>query len=121
MTEYLRTLDQTALDRTEAGVRFTQQLLATNDGRPLRNITVMKSPPGDKSRRGVHTHDFDQLYYILRGTLSLDIDGQPVHAGAGSLVVIPAGVPHHNWNGGDEDVVQLLIESREIAGNTAVS
>jgi mannose-6-phosphate isomerase-like protein (cupin superfamily) len=53
----------------------------------------------------------DQLFYILSGTMSLEIEGKRYEAGPGTLVVFPAGVPHRNWNGGNEATVHLAINS----------
>jgi mannose-6-phosphate isomerase-like protein (cupin superfamily) len=45
-----------------------------------------------------HIHDFDQLYWILEGTLSVEIAGERHDVTSGHLVVLHAGVPHRNWN-----------------------
>ena len=49
-----------------------------------------------------HIHKFDQLYWVLEGTLSVDVADQHHDVGPGHLVVLPAGVPHRNWNEGPE-------------------
>ena len=60
---------------------------------------------------GTHTHTVDQLFYILSGTMSLEIEGRAYAAGPGTLVVFPAGVPHRNWNGGAEATVHLAFNT----------
>lgn len=45
-----------------------------------------------------HIHDFDQLYWVLEGTLTVEIAGERHEVTAGHLVVLHAGVPHRNWN-----------------------
>jgi mannose-6-phosphate isomerase-like protein (cupin superfamily) len=45
-----------------------------------------------------HIHNFDQLYWILEGTLTVEIVGERHDVTPGNLVVLPAGVPHRNWN-----------------------
>ena len=57
----------------------------------------------------MHTHVVDQIFYILSGTMSLEIEGTAYEAGPGTLVFFPAGVPHRNWNGGAEPTVHLAI------------
>lgn len=59
----------------------------------------------------MHTHKVDQLFYILTGTMSLEIAGQSHSAGAGTLVVFPAGVPHRNWNAGAEATIHLAFQT----------
>jgi len=41
-----------------------------------------------------HTAPFDALVMVLDGALDLTIGGQPVHAVPGSIVRMPANVPH---------------------------
>jgi quercetin dioxygenase-like cupin family protein len=41
-----------------------------------------------------HTTPFDALVLVLEGELALTIGGQPVVAGPGTVVRMPAGVPH---------------------------
>jgi quercetin dioxygenase-like cupin family protein len=53
----------------------------------------------------------DQLFYVLSGTMNLEIEGRTYSAGPGTLVVFPAGVPHRNWNGGAEPTVHLAFNT----------
>jgi mannose-6-phosphate isomerase-like protein (cupin superfamily) len=49
---------------------------------------------------GLHYHLSDQLYFLLEGHMKVQL-GEEVHAvGPKSLVFIPAGLPHRNWNEG---------------------
>jgi mannose-6-phosphate isomerase-like protein (cupin superfamily) len=50
-----------------------------------------------------HVHPVDQLYYVVMGEMQVRLGTEQFVAGAGSLVYIPAGTPHHNWNEGDVD------------------
>jgi quercetin dioxygenase-like cupin family protein len=59
----------------------------------------------------MHTHVVDQIFYILSGTMSLEINGQAHIAGAGTLVVFPAGVPHRNWSGSAEATVDQAFNT----------
>jgi len=47
-----------------------------------------------------HTHEVDQLYYVLSGTMQVRLGHDEVEATQGSLVYIPAGTPHENRNTG---------------------
>jgi mannose-6-phosphate isomerase-like protein (cupin superfamily) len=49
---------------------------------------------------GLHYHHSDQLYFLLRGSMNVRL-GDDVHAiSAGTLVFVPAGLAHCNWNDG---------------------
>jgi quercetin dioxygenase-like cupin family protein len=41
-----------------------------------------------------HTAPFDAAVHVLDGEATVIIGGKPVTAGAGSLVIMPANVPH---------------------------
>jgi len=41
--------------------------------------------------------------------MSLEIAGTGYEAGPGTLVIFPAGVPHRNWNRGNEATIHLAI------------
>jgi mannose-6-phosphate isomerase-like protein (cupin superfamily) len=50
-----------------------------------------------------HVHPVDQLYYVVYGEMHGVLGSEPFVAGPNTLVFIPAGTPHHNWNEGDAD------------------
>jgi mannose-6-phosphate isomerase-like protein (cupin superfamily) len=107
--EYLRKLDLAELEAADD--RVVRVLLDRDSGATSCNVTCTKTPPGDGSPAGLHTHVVDQMFYILSGTMSLEIAGRPYTAGPGTLVVFPAGTPHRNWNGGTEATVHLAFNS----------
>ena len=47
-----------------------------------------------------HIHPFDQMYWVLEGTLHVEIADQVHDVEPDHLVVIPAGVPHRNRSSG---------------------
>ena len=107
--EYLRKVDFARL--TAVDERVTQALLDHDSGATTCSVNCIKTPPGDGSPAGMHTHVVDQIFYVLSGTMNLEIEGQAYSAGPGTLVVFPAGVPHRNWNGGAEPTVHLAFNT----------
>jgi mannose-6-phosphate isomerase-like protein (cupin superfamily) len=107
--EYVRKVDFAQLAATSD--RAVQSLLDRDSGATTCSVNCIRTPPGEGSPAGMHTHMVDQLFYILSGTMSLEIAGQSHVAGPGTLVVFPAGVPHRNWNGGAEPTVHLAFNS----------
>lgn len=65
-------------------------------------VIASNVPPGAAAPPR-HTHPVDQLYYVVDGEMQLVLGSERFVAGAGTLVYIPAGTPHHNWNEGDVD------------------
>ena len=109
--EYVRKVDEAALNAAGPDERFSQWLLDHTSGGKHCSINWIRTPAGGGSPAGMHTHVVDQIFYILAGTMSLEIEGKEYQAGPGSLVVFPAGVPHRNWNGGSEPTIHLAFNA----------
>jgi quercetin dioxygenase-like cupin family protein len=87
----------------------SQALLDARTGATSCAVSCVKTPPGEGSPAGLHTHQVDQLFYVLQGTMTVEIEGTVQRAGPGTLVVFPAGVPHRNWNEGPEATVHISV------------
>jgi mannose-6-phosphate isomerase-like protein (cupin superfamily) len=104
--EYVQQVDFKEL--TESRNRWSQALL---DERVTDScsIKIVKTPAGGGSPAGLHTHAVDQIFYVLSGTMNVEIQGTTYVAGPGTLVVFPALVPHRNWNFGEDATIHLSI------------
>ncbi len=60
-----------------------------------------------------HVHEADQIYYIVQGEMQVELGPRRHTAGTGSLVYIPAGLPHRNWNDGlgTEHHFEIIVPS----------
>jgi mannose-6-phosphate isomerase-like protein (cupin superfamily) len=106
--EYVRRIDQAAI-AAAGDQRYSQALLDHASGAQHCSINYIKTPAGGGSPAGLHTHVVDQIFYILSGTMSVEIEGRQYDCPPGSLVFFPAGVPHRNWNDGTEPTVHLAF------------
>jgi quercetin dioxygenase-like cupin family protein len=109
--EYVRTVDFEAIEKSGIDERLTQRLLDHASGARHCEINCIKTPPGGGSPAGLHVHDVDQIFYILSGTMGIEIEGTPHECGPGSLIVFPAGIRHRNWNGGSAPTVHLAFNA----------
>jgi mannose-6-phosphate isomerase-like protein (cupin superfamily) len=50
---------------------------------------------------GIHSHDEDDLFYVLEGTMSIYVGTEWIDARKGSFVLIPGGMKHDFENRGD--------------------
>jgi quercetin dioxygenase-like cupin family protein len=100
--------------------RTIQRVLGPQVGITSLDLRCIKTPPQEGSPSGLHTHDQDQVFYVISGTMKLEVNGAEHEAGPSSLVIFPAGVPHRNWNEGPEPTVHIAINApaRPIASNT---
>jgi mannose-6-phosphate isomerase-like protein (cupin superfamily) len=109
--DYLRMIDFGAIDSVGPDKRFTQTLFDHTSGAKSCSINCIKTPAGGGSPAGLHTHLVDQVFYILRGAMSIEIEGKQYEVGPGALVIFPAGVPHRNWNGSSEPTLHLVFNT----------
>ena len=72
---------------TERGI--ASRVLAKTTG---GNVTLFAFDEGEGLSE--HTAPFDALVLVLEGLLELTVGGKAVHAGAGTIVRLPANVPH---------------------------
>jgi quercetin dioxygenase-like cupin family protein len=114
----VRPIDWESVTAAALDDRFMQRLIDPADGDTACSATLIRTPPGGGSALGLHTHDFDQVFYLMEGTMSIEVDGEVATAEAGSVIVFPEGVPHRNWNAGDVPTLHLSIGARrpESAG-----
>jgi mannose-6-phosphate isomerase-like protein (cupin superfamily) len=109
--EYLRKIDFGAFDNARPDERVQQWLIDHTSGANTCSISCIKTPAGGGSPAGLHVHKVDQLFYIVSGVMSIEIQGETSQAGAGTIVIFPAGVPHRNWNASAEPTVHLAINT----------
>jgi len=84
-SEALRIVD--LITSTERGI--ASRVLAKTSG---GNVTLFAFDEGEGLSE--HTTPFDALVLVVEGSLTLTIGGTPVAAGPGTIVRMPAGVPH---------------------------
>lgn len=70
-------------------------------------------PPRLIAPRHVHHRD-DEAWYVLEGTLRVQVGNEEVEARAGSAVFVPRGTPHAYWNPGPAPTRYLLVMTANI-------
>ena len=65
-------------------------------------------PPG-AAGPPLHTHDFDEAFYVLDGQLTFHVSGELLTVAAGQLAFAPGGHPHTFTNRGQADARFLII------------
>lgn len=104
---YVRAVDAAALEEPLPGFRL-QALADPGSGSRHAVINYAEVDPG-AAGPGTHVHAFDQYYFVLEGALTIDVALEHHTVGAGTLVVLPAGVPHRQYNAGDVTERHLAV------------
>ncbi len=90
---------------TEHGI--ASRVLAKNGG---GKVTLFAFDAGEMLSE--HSAPFDALVFVLEGTFILTIGGTPVEAGAGTVVRMPADVPHSVEAVGPSRMLLTMLRER---------
>lgn len=104
---YVRRVDPAALTEPLPGMRV-QPLADLESGSSHTIVNYIEVGPGD-SGPGTHVHEFDQYYFVLEGQLTVEVSLEQHVVGPGTLVILPAGVPHRQCNAGDVTEKHLAV------------
>lgn len=105
MSGYIQQIDPSRFNPDS----FTAYSVANRGtGSANADIRFARVPPHG-SAPDLHTHRTDKFFFVLSGNMNIEIDGESSVAGPNSLIFIPAGIPHRNWNEGDEAEVHMVI------------
>ncbi len=109
--QYLRQVDFAAFAALGPTERKSQPLLDRESGADEVAVNYIRTPPGGGSPEGRHVHAVQQVFYVLAGTMAIEVAGERFDAGPGSVVVFPQGVAHRNWNETDRETIHLAINA----------
>jgi len=94
--------DLTTLQRMEAGVGYSSAEGPVVEGERIQvGLIAMKRGTGARE----HSHPNEQWIYLIKGRARVSVGGQPERiSGPGTLVYLPAGIPHYMQALPEEDV-----------------
>jgi uncharacterized cupin superfamily protein len=72
----LRLVDFAAFQALAADQRYTQKLLDRTSGGDRVAVSLIRTPAGKGSPEGLHTHDLEQIFYVLSGEMNIEIDSE---------------------------------------------
>jgi mannose-6-phosphate isomerase-like protein (cupin superfamily) len=72
-------------------------------------------PPG-AGMPFLHVHrGYDEAFYVIEGQVRFQLGMREIHTGAGSAVLVPAGVPHCFVNTGTGNVDSIVVTAPAVA------
>ena len=75
-------------------------------------VNVLVYPPGQEGF--LHYHDLqDELYFVHSGTALFEVDGEERRLSAGGLCHVTSTTPRKVSNGGDDDLVLLIVGGKD--------
>lgn len=111
---YTRSVNASELSEPMPGLRL-QPMAAPKWGSRDSVVNYMELSPGSAGP-GLHIHHFDQYYLVLEGELTVEVALQRHVVSPRTVVVLPAGVPHCQYNEGSatEKHLTLLSPAPEV-------
>ncbi len=74
------------------------------------HVSVIESAmPAGAAGPYLHTHDFDEAFYVLEGELTFRVEDELLTATAGDVAFAPRNVPHTFTNSGDGPARYLIV------------
>ncbi len=89
------------------GAMATAWLANRESGSTHASIYLAEMAPG-ASGPPLHTHEFDQFYFVVEGALEVQIGFETHVVGPNTLAVLPAGVPHKQRNASATEIERHL-------------
>jgi quercetin dioxygenase-like cupin family protein len=86
----------------------TKVLMRSEETGGQISVTEIVVPPHNPGPP-LHTHDFDEAFYLLEGELLFQVEEAVVSKGAGELSFAPRNVPHALANHSDAAARYLLM------------
>ncbi|MDH6113745.1 putative monooxygenase [Kitasatospora sp. MAP12-15] len=62
---------------------------------------VLRLAPGEYVTEHLHPYS-EEFLHIVRGTVTMSLDGEPIELGPGDSLLVPIGIRHRLVNAGDE-------------------
>jgi quercetin dioxygenase-like cupin family protein len=73
------------------------------------HLSVIQTAPAPGVGPPLHSHDFDETFYVMEGELIFQLRDEYFTVGAGQLAFAPRGVPHTYANLSGAPAHQLII------------
>jgi quercetin dioxygenase-like cupin family protein len=86
---------------------FLKSLISSQDN-PLANVNTVRVPPGGLINDHSHGAQVETIF-VIQGEAVLHFHGEDHAFNAGSIVAMPAGIPHSLRNDSDDDVYLLTF------------
>lgn len=80
------------------------------------SVIYERMPPGSGEKRHYHTKA-RQFFFVLSGTLTMEMGGEVYPLAAQSGIEIPPGAPHQARNESDADIEFLVISTPTTQGD----
>lgn len=102
-----------AVEAAGPDARMSLNAIDESTGTARTSVHYIRTPAGSGSPAGMHSHTWEQMFYVLSGGLTVEIEGEPelIELQPGDFVVFPKNVKHKNYNTGDTEAIHISINT----------
>lgn len=94
---------------------LTYERLSSTFPGSMINMLIIHEPPGHRSE--LTRHDGEELFYILEGELTVEVDGKRTLLKAGDTLHFDSQLPHSSWNHTSEQTTILHTCTMDVFGD----
>lgn len=91
-----------------------ERVSAAFPGNVLRSV-IIHEPPGHRSE--AISHEGEELFYIMSGTITVEVEGETTILNAGDTIHFPSTRTHSTWNHGDRPATILHTCTMDVFGD----
>ncbi|MEX0954967.1 MAG: cupin domain-containing protein [Rhizobiaceae bacterium] len=91
-----------------------ERVSSTFPGNVLRSV-IIHEPPGHRSEP--ISHEGEEMFYVLEGTVTVEVDGELTVLEAGDTLHFPSTKTHSSWNHSDRPATILWIGTMDVFGD----
>jgi transcriptional regulator with XRE-family HTH domain len=90
-----------------------ERLSSTFPGNVLRSV-IIHEPPGHRSEP--IAHEGEEMFYVLEGTVTVEVDGEPTVLEVGDSIHFPSTKIHSTWNHETKPATLLWVGTMDVFG-----
>lgn len=95
-------------------VRVGHILTAIIPGEYINQGGLGFKSPGDRSHPGTHVHEDEaEVFIILQGRGTIEIDGESQPIETGDVLIVPPGTDHHLVSSEDDPLINVWLHAGE--------
>lgn len=110
-------IDYRELASSDSFPHGTKYSVSDAVGAQNQSVSVIRFDPGEGGPLSYHDEPVEELYFVVEGSLEIQLDDDTFVADEGTAAFIPPGVAHRPRND-TEDAAVLLVVQAPPAENT---
>lgn len=113
-------LDYRELKSDDSFSHGTKYSVSDAVGSNNQSVSVIRFDPGEEGPLSYHADPVEELYFVVEGSLQIQLDDEVFDAEEGTYAFIPPGVAHRPLNDTDDPAVLLVVQTPPAENTTYI-